>query len=74
MDPQRLADGRYDAFVVWAERTDGGVLTLDLTIVSGEHKGDVLSITGGSQDSDPMALTGLPCTLVIEGGEPRIEE
>lgn len=68
-----LPDGRYDAFVVWAENADDGRLTLDLTITSGDHKGDVLSITA-AYDADPIALTGMPCTLVIEDGAPHLEE
>lgn len=68
-----LPDGRYDAFVIWAERADDGRLALDLTITTGEHKGDVVSIRGGV-DADPIALTGLPCTLVVEDGEPRLEQ
>lgn len=68
-----LADGRYDAFVVWAEETDDGTLRIELTITTGEHKGDVVSVRGGP-DADPLELTGTPCTLVVEGGEPRLEE
>lgn len=68
-----LPDGRYDAFVVWAERTDDGRLALDLTITAGDRKGDVVSIRG-NYNADPVALTGLPCTLVVENGEPRLEE
>ncbi len=67
-----LPDGTYDAFVVWAE-DDDGALKLDLTITSGPHKGEVVSISGPS-DGDPLALTGMPCTLVVSDGEPRLEE
>lgn len=72
-DAPVLPDGRYDAFVVWAEQTDDGRLAIDLTVTTGEHKGDVVSISG-PHDADPVALTGLPCTLVVEDGLPRIEE
>lgn len=68
-----LPDGRYDAFVVWAEVMDDGTLHLDLTITSGDHKGDVVSVKGPS-GGDPVALTGMPCTLVVTDGRPRIEE
>ena len=68
-----LPDGRYDAFVVWAERADDGRLALDLTVTTGEYKGDVVSITG-SDHRDPVVLTGLPCTLVVENGAPHIED
>lgn len=67
-----LPDGTYDAFVVWAEDGDGA-LKLDLTITSGPHKGAVVSISGPA-GGDPLALTGMPCTLVVSDGEPRLEE
>lgn len=69
-----LPDGRYDAFVIWAERPDDGPLTLELTVVSGDHKGEVVSIIGDPRSGDPLALTGLPCTLVVADGTPRLEE
>ncbi|MBI2169143.1 MAG: hypothetical protein HYU28_06525 [Actinobacteria bacterium] len=73
-----LPDGQYDAFVVWAERDDEGRLSLDLTITAGEFKGEVVSITAPAPSSgaqaDPIRLTGLPCMLVVEDGQPRVEE
>jgi hypothetical protein len=39
-----LADGTYDAFVVWAESRDDENVTLDLTITSGAHKGAVVHV------------------------------
>jgi hypothetical protein len=68
-----LDDGRYDAFVVWAERRPDGDLAVDLTITTGPHKGEVVSVRGDLA-LDPVALTGLPCTLVVEDGVPRLEE
>lgn len=73
-----LPDGRYDAFVVWAERHEGegegeGRLRVELTITSGPHKGEVVTLTA-SVRRDPLALVGLPCTLVVEDGRPRLEE
>ena len=38
-----LADGRYDAFIVWAEVRDDA-LHLQCTITSGAHRGDVVDI------------------------------
>ncbi|HVM41161.1 MAG TPA: hypothetical protein VM618_10335, partial [Acidimicrobiia bacterium] len=59
-----LPDGRYDAFVVWAERHDDGLLHVELTVTTGEHKGDVVPVVGEFPRTDPIALTGMPCTLV----------
>lgn len=66
-------DGTYDAFVVWAERHDDGTVTLDLTITTGARKGDVLSVRASSVPRDPIDLVGLPCTLVVEDAQPRVE-
>ncbi len=71
-DLSMLPDGTYDAFVVWAE-DDDGALKLDLTITSGPHKGEMVSISGPA-GGDPLALTGMPCTLVVSDGKPRLEE
>lgn len=71
-DLRMLPDGTYDAFVVWAE-DDDGALKLDLTITSGPHKGEVVSISGPA-GGDPLALTAMPCTLVVRDGRPRLEE
>ncbi len=67
-----LPDGSYDAFVVWAEEAEEG-LSIDLTITTGAHKGEVVTIRG-TMTADPVHLTGMPCTLVVEDGQPRLEE
>lgn len=68
-----LADGVYDAFVVWAEPRDDRALTIDLTITTGACKGDVVSVRAASAPRDAIDLVGLPCTLRVRKGEPRIE-
>ncbi len=72
MDDVGLSDGRYDAFIVWAEARDDGNIAFDLTITIGEHKGEVLTVLTRSR-ADPISLVGLPCTLVVADGAPRIE-
>ena len=80
-----LEDGRYDAFVISAEeiaRTntrDGHVddapsVLVSLTIVAGAHKGDVVDVRVSRIGTrDAIDMIGLPCTLVVEDGAPRIE-
>jgi hypothetical protein len=73
-----LDDGRYDAFIVWAEaRVDDeerDVIAFELTITSGVHKGEVVELRASNMTTrDPIDLVGLPCTLVVDGGVPRIE-
>jgi hypothetical protein len=71
-DGVTLDDGRYDAFVVWAEERDEQRIAFDLTITTGIHKGEVVSVTG-PRTRDPIDLVGLPCTLVVTDGSPRVD-
>lgn len=69
-----VEDGVYDAFVVWAERRDDDAIALDITITSGARAGDVVTVvTRAFARVDVLALVGLPCTLVVENGRPRVE-
>jgi hypothetical protein len=68
-----LADGVYDAFVVWAETRDDGAIALDLTITTGARKGDVVSVRATSAPRDAIDLVGLPCTLRVSSGRPTVE-
>jgi hypothetical protein len=68
---------------------DATSIACTLTIVSGAHKGvvvdvvtsNIAAIAGLSNPSstsnraafDPVELLGLPCTLVVENGVPRLE-
>ena len=68
-----LPDGAYDVLVVDAEATDPtGVLRLDLTILGGEHKGDVVSMRAEGLDADELAVLGTPGTLTVTAGEPSL--
>jgi hypothetical protein len=68
-----LADGVYDAFVVWAETRDNGTVALDLTITTGASKGDVVSVRATSAPRDAIDLIGVPCTLNVRAGAPMVE-
>lgn len=69
-----LDDGRYDAFIVWAEARDDGAIELQLTITTGAHKGDVVELLATDLTvRDPFALVATPCTLVVDDGVPHIE-
>ena len=68
-----LRDGVYDAFVVWADARDDGRVALELTITTGEHKGEVVALNAASIETrDALDLVGLPCTLHVSAGQPRI--
>jgi hypothetical protein len=68
-----LADGTYDAFIVWAEERVDGTIALDLTITTGPRKGDVVSVRATDAPRDALALVGTPCTLHVTSGQPRID-
>jgi hypothetical protein len=71
-----LADGEYPAFVVDLEPglDDSGsdVMHLELTILSGEHKGDLVSISSSTVTGDYVDLIGMPATLTVSGGQPDV--
>ncbi len=72
MDDAVLSDGRYDAFVVWADTRDDGRVAFELTFTTGAQKGELITVLARSS-ADPMALVGLPCTLIVDAGEPRLD-
>src|SRR5690606_13960528 len=70
-DPGVLADGRYDAIVFDADGSGDGV-HVELTILAGDHKGEVVSVRTGSWTGDPIDLLGIPPTIVVSDGEPAV--
>jgi hypothetical protein len=66
----QLPDGRYDVLVIDAT-TDDEAIAIEITIVSGGHKGEVLGVRATGLDVDELDLLGLPGTLHVENGEPR---
>jgi len=67
-----LPDGTYDVFVVDAEETgDGATSSVELTVLAGEHKGEVVRL-GGRFERDALDLLGTPGTLVVAGGVPTL--
>jgi hypothetical protein len=66
-----LEDGTYDVLVVDAD-ADGAGSRLDVTVLGGPRKGDVVSIRVSGMAGDPLDLLGLPGTLTVADGEPSI--
>jgi hypothetical protein len=76
-----LEDGSYDAFVVWADaihdtnddtKDDAPALAIDVTITTGAHKGEVVTVHARNLQRDALDLVGLPCTLHVFAGQPRL--
>jgi hypothetical protein len=66
-----LPDGTYDVFVVDAV-DDDGVIRLELTVLSGEHKGEVVDLASPDLSGEPALLLGTPGTLIVTDGRPSL--
>jgi hypothetical protein len=68
-----LPDGSYDVIVVDAEAIDAGdQLRLDLTILAGDLKGEVVSMRADGLGVGELDALGTPGTLTVRGGEPSL--
>lgn len=68
-----LPDGTYDVFVVDAEAEGpGDRLRLDLTILAGEQRGEVVSMRADGLGVNELDALGTPGTLTVAGGEPSL--
>ena len=67
-----LDDGEYDVFVVDATADGPTGLRLDLTILAGPHKGEVVSMRADGLGVDELDALGMPGTLTVRDGEPRV--
>ena len=67
-----LEDGTYDALVFDADDAGGGGVSVELTIIAGEHKGEVVSVVSHDWQGDALELLGIPATLVVADGRPRV--
>jgi hypothetical protein len=70
-----IPDGSYDVFVVDATPIDGPAGAepawhLDLTILAGDRKGDVVGVRADGLTGNEFDLIGMPGTLTVENGEP----
>lgn len=66
-----LDDGTYEALVFGADDGDPGVV-VELTVVAGDHKGEVVSIRSDDWDGDAIDLLGVPATIVVTDGRPAV--
>jgi hypothetical protein len=67
-----LDDGSYEAMIVDVGSAGDDGLQLDITITSGPHTGDVVAVRTQGENADPLSLLGLPVTLVVRDGVPRL--
>jgi hypothetical protein len=55
-----------------AEAEGPGVLRVEVTILAGEHKGEVVSVRAEGLGMDEIEVLGTPGTLTVEDGEPSL--
>ncbi len=67
-----LEDGTYDALVFDADDLAGGGIAVELTILSGPHKGEVVSVSSADWGGDALDLLGIPATITVAGGSPSV--
>ena len=67
-----LADGSYDALIVDAHTEEDGTVRVEITITTGEHKGEVVQLRGRFPGRDELDLLASPATLVVSEGQPRV--
>ena len=70
-----LEDGTYDVVVVDAEAagpsdTDG--VRVEVTILGGPHRGELVAVTAAGLRRDPLDLLAVPGTLVVAEGRPAL--
>ena len=71
-DAGALPDGTFDAVVVDAHEGADGSVSVELTIVAGPAKGDVVTLRATGLAGDPLDLLGVPATITVTGGAPSV--
>jgi hypothetical protein len=66
-----LPDGTYDIFVVDAEVVEGG-MRLEVTILGGSFKGEVVSVRATDVLMSEVDALGTPGTLTVRDGVPAL--
>jgi hypothetical protein len=67
-----VRDGSYDAVVVDATPADDGSCLVELTIVAGPHKGEVVTLRARGYAAQALDLLGVPATLTVSDGTPSV--
>lgn len=67
-----LPDGTYDVIVVDAASDGDGGLRLEVALLDGAHKGEVVAVLATGLDVDELDALGTPGTLVVADAAPLI--
>jgi hypothetical protein len=68
-----LADGRYDVVVIDAHDISEDSIHLELAVASGAHRGEVVELAARHLNRRSEDVLGLPATLSVSNGVPRVE-
>ena len=71
MTASPLPDGTYGAIVVDASEGSEGTTALELAVLAGAYKGEVVALQGPA-GADPLDLLGLPATITVAAGQPQV--
>ena len=79
-DAAPLPDGSYDVFIIDADHdpTDEGTVVIEVTLLDGEHKAEVLAVGCPASElvpggADPIELLGEIGVLAVVDGAPRFQ-
>lgn len=68
-----LEDGTYEAVVVDAdEGPQTGTVRLELAVLVGPHKGELVTVIAADLGRDPLDTLAVPATLVVSNGQPHV--
>ena len=67
-----LEDGIYDVVVVDAEGISEGAIALEMAVIGGQHKGEIIRLTAAGIERDPLDLLAVPATLTVRDGVPHV--
>ena len=69
-----LADGSYEAMVIDSRDADDDpeVMILDVAIITGPAKGEVVEVRAVQLQYDAIDLLAMPCILTVTHGEPKL--
>lgn len=67
-----LVDGVYDVIVVDAGEAPDGAVSLELAVLAGPSKGEVVSLRRPPGGADPIDLLGIPGTITVIDGRPTV--
>ena len=68
-----IVDGDYDVIVVDAHELDDGARQIELAFTSGDRRGETVSLIARGLCQASVDLLGMPATLRVQDGAPRLE-